>query len=564
MVITYRFLQGGFKADDSFNLRTADHLYEDWNHYSRIHLITQRFYQDEIATDLVLRCNDGEEIQCHQIILCAISNYFKETISVTDVMSHKSCIDVAFPARVIREIMSFIYYGYCDISADTVDMLLSTSMLWQLPLLRNSCIDFIHTRINVKNAIHYYTSAPQHQSADITKHAMHVIKRSFVELCKKGKLNQMDFNNFHKILDSNDMNANTEDIVFQSVIGWVESHPNCVEATKLFETVKFEQLTAEYLCDVVQHHPMMQKPPFINRVRAALTYQLKKQRTPLPTARVTWPKLCARSDTHVLVYGADDKTWNEKGELPSWFNGFTSWCKTDDGMFLLGAEGEDTNECSALIIHMEDGNITNLPKLPGTIRNAGLICAQGHVYVFGGKRFEPEEEKWVLSSEVNRISLTDKIWTTLTDLKYPVCKPLVIERNDAIMVIGGYDKYFKNIKRVQVLNMESGEWVLQENLPAACDNMSGSIVIHNNILTVITSMQLLAYNDDNDSWSVVTYSGLGNRLSAVVYGEHIVVCAEKDNHCQLFYYDSSYSTRWIQEDIDISKCTSPCHYLFAL
>ena len=163
-----------------------------------------------------------------------------------------------------------MYTGQCTITDATATDLLALALQWKLENLSLNCLNHIKYLLTVDNVTEYYESLTTRQCNELAQFTTVFIRGHFTELCQSRHLNSLSLENFCTILESDEINVDSEDVVFDSVVKWVEFNKHITDVTKLLALIRYQGLSRDFLCDVVLDHRLMQDPPQVCSVPYSL------------------------------------------------------------------------------------------------------------------------------------------------------------------------------------------------------------------------------------------------------------------------------------------------------
>ena len=117
-------------------------------------------------------------------------------------------------------------------------------------------------------------------------------------------------------------------------------------------------------------------------------------------------------------------------------------------------------------------------------------------------------------------------------MPYAVYNPLVIQHQQCIYVLGGYNK-----TSVSQYNIQDDTWKRCSDMPVTCESRVTGVVVHDNRIKVITVDKCLMYADDTDTWTVKQYNKLGDRVKAFVRGGQICAAVQNGDIYSMMSYD---------------------------
>ena len=179
--------------------------------------------------------------------------------------------------NVLNTAVAFMYNIDYNIEDDNVIELLKLSVKWQLDSLSKECSQYMSNNITIENAVMFYSFiVTGARSCDSTKFRSFLCE-NFSDLYKQDYLKELSLNNFYTLLADDNINVETEDVVFSAAMEIINKHTSEADIDRCVGLIRFHQMSANFLLDVVQPHPVMLTPERCLLVREALRYQLTNQ-----------------------------------------------------------------------------------------------------------------------------------------------------------------------------------------------------------------------------------------------------------------------------------------------
>ena len=236
---------------------------------------------------------NGSPIECHKVVLSAASPYFKKLL--LNKKDHKllNIMDLSQTSlSVLNTAVAFIYNSDYNIKDNNVIELLQLSVKWQLDSLTKECSQYMSNNIAIENAVTFYSFIVNRtELCDSTKFRSFLCK-NFSELYEQGYLKELSLSNFCILITDDNINVETEDVVFSAAMEIINKHTSEKDIDRCVELIRFHQMSANFLLDVVQPHPVMLTQERCRLVREALRYQLTNQPSPT-TALASRPCTCS-------------------------------------------------------------------------------------------------------------------------------------------------------------------------------------------------------------------------------------------------------------------------------
>ena len=217
-------------------------------------------------------------------------------------------------------------------------------------------------------------------------------------------------------------------------------------------------------------------------------------------------------------------------KLPKWVDDVSSIASHRERVVIVGGRNDRGVDKRALLLDMTDNTkVTQLPNLPEPRHNAGVVLSDNDLYVVGGFNVS-------CSSSVHYLSFGSGAWQRKKSMPDPISRPLVIQHQQCIYVLGGS---INNCLQSSVLqyNIKDDTWKQCSDMPVACDKGVSGVVVHEDRIKVITVDKCLMYADDTDTWTVKQYNKLGYSVNAFVERGQIYAAVRNGRTYSMMSYD---------------------------
>ena len=481
--------------------------------------------------DFTLTTNNTS-IECHKLVLSSASSYFSQLLCNSE--HNTNIIDVSpLPEHILRTVVAFMYNSEYVIDDDNVIELLKFSGIWNLDFLAKLCVEFMNDNITINNACRFYNFAldnvDQHKSQIVNK----FIREHFTSLHESGQLSELSLKNFTTIIEHDEINVKNEDVIFSSAVQIINQQTSVEDINRCLELIRFPHTSGEFLVNVIVGHQLMKEPPRDKYVREALLYQLKKTSTPEVKPPRYWgvPGIYYIGTDHSMyqyVSKAGDNECVNMMNLPEWVNNHSTVASHRERVVIVGGYNSGAGDKRALLFDMTDNTkVTQLPDLPEPCCNTGVVLSNNDVYVFAGYNNKSHELR-----SVYYLSLGSDAWQTKKAMPHGVQCPLVVQHQQCIYVLGGYNK-----TSVSQYNIEDDTWKRCNDMSVSCSSLAAGVVVHEDRIKVITVDRCLMYADDTDTWTVKQYYRLGDAVNAFVRGGQICALVQKGGTYSMMSYD---------------------------
>ena len=496
--------------------------------------------------DFTLTTNNTS-IECHKIVLSSASSYFSELLC--DSEHNTNIIDVTpLPEHILKTLVAFMYNIEYVIDDENVIELLKFSGTWNLDILAKLCVDYMNDNVTINNACRFYNFAldkvDQHKSQIINE----FIREHFTSLHESGQLRELSLKNFTNIIEHDEINVKNEDVIFSSAVQIINQESSDEDTNRCLELIRFPHTSGDFLVNVVLDHQLMKEPPRDKYLREALLYQVNKK----STSEVKPPRYWGRSGIYYIgndhcmyqyVFMDGNNECVKMMNIPEWVNDGSAVASHRERVVIVGGGNEfyGNGDKRALLLDMTDNTkVTQLPDLPEPRYGTGVVLSDNDVYVVGGRNFDINNDYYdvaTLKDSICYLSLRSDGWQTKKSMPHEVSASLVIQHQQCIYVLGGYNNNGHQVSSVLQYNIEDDTWKQCNDMPVVCTSVKSGVVVHEGRIKVITVDKCLIYADDTDTWTVKQYNRLGDIVNAFVSRGQICAVVQNGGTCSMMTYD---------------------------
>ncbi|ELU14031.1 hypothetical protein CAPTEDRAFT_109893, partial [Capitella teleta] len=177
-------------------------------------------------TDITLLLPDDSTISCHKLVLVASSSFFETMFHSGMKESIDKYIKLEFSdADTIRKLVEFIYSGEINVNEDNVQTLVAASEFLLMRDLKAYCEDFLTTLIRSSNHQELCTFGKKFNLKNLLSSAHDFYLSHFMEFVEKPAFEALTEEQLVEVISDDRLNAENEDIVFTSVVRWVNVDP---------------------------------------------------------------------------------------------------------------------------------------------------------------------------------------------------------------------------------------------------------------------------------------------------------------------------------------------------
>ena len=467
---------------------------------------------------------NGSPIECHKVVLSTASPYFRKLLLNKKGYKQQNSIDVSpTPLSVLNTAVAFMYNIDYNIEDAHVLDLLKLSVKWQLDSLSKECSQGTCTSddITIENAVMFYSFIVSGvEFCDSTK-VKSFICEHFTEFYEHGHMKKISLNNFCVLISNGNINVEREDVVFSAAMEIINEHTPEEDIDRCVGFIKFHHMSANFLLDVVQPHPVMLTQERCLLVREALRYQLTNQPSPSTTNG-------KRRAAHDIYYIVDDHIYRYKEDtidlaarkimrIPGVIDNNSSFAFYSNQLVVVS--GLDVT----LVNLTGRGSIEQLPTLPNKYQSldSEVLLTADNIFLLG--RFRKRKSTYhsvVVKCFVFHRSFSNKAWKDAQNVPCSAFSPLIVLHKQTIFVIGCINRR-NHISAMYWYSTANDTWDECDNFDAVVNSRNAYVLVHDDAINVFTSTTRFKYIEESDTWDADHYQLEGNLMKVFVKGQHI-------------------------------------------
>ena len=410
---------------------------------------------------------NGSPIECHKVVLSAASPYFRKLLLDDQNYKLLNIMDLSPTSlSVLNTAVAFMYNIDYNIEDDDVIELLKLSVKWQLDSLSKECSQYMSNNITIENAVMFYSFIVNNAEFCDPIKFRNFISKHFRELYEQGYLKELSLTNFYTLLADNNINVQTEDVVFSAAMEIINKHTSEADIDRCVGLIRFHQMSANFLLDVVQPHPVMLTQERCLLVREALRYQLTNQSSPSTTkgnqrAASDLPIFyIANNNIYRYIQDTSDATSRLVKNFPATIDGKTFFAFHANKLVVISRH-------KVILINMTGGlNIEHLSRLSYQGHFGEVVLSEDRIYFLNSLsdantktknecqaiwtcnrlgRSERHANRHTLgrpssgtssNMSVLYLSFPNEVWTTLQPMPSAIFSPLMVANAHNIYVLG--------------------------------------------------------------------------------------------------------------------------------
>ncbi|XP_055905163.1 kelch-like protein 5 [Eupeodes corollae] len=500
-------------ASSASTSKNEDFVFKCDDHANTVLKKLQTFYNKHEFFDIVLIAGiDDSSEQAHRVVLSAASDYFLAMFRSTlqDANAHEVRLE-NLDGATLRLVLNFMYTAKIELNSNIVETVVMAADFLQLNTLIGACCDFMGDQLEPSNCLGVALFAELHSYTTLFEKAIAYVYANFGNVCKEVEFMKLDEKQLIKLLFSEDICANSHELVFNSLVAWVEhDKENRKQSTyKLLSRVHFTLLTPEFIiesiepvCETVECFKLVHmwlKWHYLPQSRSQITQKFPvegEQRKKLAFHTGT-------SDFQIQTYDAEKNEWSyEKWPMPLKKRIEYGTVLIGDKLFIAGGKqsGQITNSVEYLDLNTMQW--CELPPMALARRWPGMAELNGHLYVVGGE----SAGNWSCSVEI--FDFSTRIWTYSEPLRLSLSFIQVLVLSDNLYAVGNGQRTIERYDPVTV------KWTTtspkeENSLNFGIAAVNGKVYAVGGDFNGIKCETVECYDPAANSWTVAKSLGLG-------------------------------------------------------
>ncbi|KAJ8410085.1 hypothetical protein AAFF_G00211260 [Aldrovandia affinis] len=222
------------------------------------YIIFNELRQSNMLCDVVIEVQQSKFI-AHKAILYANSSYFCTLFDSQDQQSYEI---TGLSPDIMELVIQYIYTSDIPIREKNVENLLRAADKLCVKGLTTACCKFLQVHLSAQNCIATWRTADMHFAIDLRHHAYRYILHHFAEVSYTSRdFPELSFVELRDIIEEDELNVRKEDVVFESIMRWIEHVPIEREhyISLLLPKVRMGLMNADYFMDSVKSNPLVKE-----------------------------------------------------------------------------------------------------------------------------------------------------------------------------------------------------------------------------------------------------------------------------------------------------------------
>ncbi|XP_049420774.1 kelch-like protein 40b [Epinephelus fuscoguttatus] len=481
--------------------------------------------ENEKLVDCVLKIKD-KEFPCHRLVLCACSSYFR-SIFLSDMEESKKreiVLEDVEPG-VMGLVLKYLYTSKINVTEQNVQDIFAVANLYQIPSIFTVCVSFLQKRLSLSNCLAIFRLGLMLDCPRLAISARNFACERFQLISRDEEFLQLLPSELAAILANDNLNVETEEMVFEALMKWVSQDTQSREKDLpgLLDCVRLRLVSEDYLKEKVEKHKLIAFNPELQEklqlVRDALSGKM-------PEVKKSKSK---KEDGGAEEDGENEDNAEEEGLLPGILNDNLRYGMFVRNLILMvndaGAVAYDPTGNDCFVASLS----TQVPK-----NHVSLVTKENQIFVAGGLFYDEQNKDDPLCSYFLQYDPTTADWLGMPPLPSPRFLFGLAEAENSIFVLGGKElkDQEQTLDSVLVYDRHSFKWGESEPLPYPV--YGHATISHNDVVYVIGGKgenksclkKMCAYDAKRFEWKELAPMKVARSLSgATVHKDKIYVAA---------------------------------------
>ncbi|TRZ21495.1 hypothetical protein HGM15179_005614 [Zosterops borbonicus] len=404
-------------------------------------------YDEGQLTDIVVEVDHGKTFSCHRNVLAAISPYFRSmfTSGLTE-STQKEVRIVGVEAESMHLVLNYAYTSRVVLTEANVQALFTAASIFQIPSIQDQCAKYMISHLDPQNSIGVFIFADHYGHQELKDRSQDYIRKKFLSVTKEQEFLQLRKDQLISILNSDDLNVDKEEHVYESIVRWFEHEQNKRE-------VHLPEIFAKCIRMPLLDETFLERIPPVFAQAMAKSCVQKGQ----PSANGYTQRLGMTASEMIICFDAAHKHSGKKQTVPcldSVTGRVFKLCKPpndlrevgilvspDNDIYIAGGYRPSSSEVS--IDHRAESDFWMydhsgnrwIPKAPLLRARIGckLVHCCGKLYAIGGRVYEGDGRNSLKSVEC--YDSRENCWTAVCPMPVAMEFHSAVEYKDNIYVL---------------------------------------------------------------------------------------------------------------------------------
>ena len=364
---------------------STEYEYNDISHSSNVLSGLRTFFRDNIYTDVTVSIQ-GEEFRAHRAILAASSPYFHTLFTSNLGQPNSDVIELQCTTyNAFKQVIEFVYTGQIEVNGENLEEILEAACLFQIVSIQNACETYLKSEIDSGNCIGIRYIAERFSCIELLSHVNDFIVDNFGDVMEQMEFLEVPYFELISLIKQETLKVKDEFEVLDCCLKWY-CHRKAERLAVMEEIFRFVKLPLISM-DSIKH--TMEKFPEILEA-------------------------CSKMFEELQLFHSNPEQFHSKDTFQ--FIPRFSTC-VHSVLYLVGGE-MNPGRTTVNTVQKYDlfrRSWEQCPPMHVARRGAGVVLAQGRLFVFGGSDgyealstcecYDPIKNQWDMISSMFEVCI---------------------------------------------------------------------------------------------------------------------------------------------------------------
>lgn len=172
--------------------------------------------------DVIIRTDDGIQLNAHRLVLGACSPYFRVMFTANFLESRQPIIDLKdVDGLALKDVIDYFYCGELCINSLNAEGLIQLATVLQLEDLIFKCETYLRRNISPTNCLGLQAFGKHYSLESLSEQAMRYVCWYFDDIQKEEEFLHLPVEDLKRVLSHDCLKAPTEELVLEALLKWL-------------------------------------------------------------------------------------------------------------------------------------------------------------------------------------------------------------------------------------------------------------------------------------------------------------------------------------------------------
>ncbi|KAI9563037.1 hypothetical protein GHT06_010494 [Daphnia sinensis] len=530
------------------------------NHSQLILSKMNQYYLNGKLKDVILIAGE-RRLEAHRIVLSAASDYFAAMFTNDFGEANQNEIELqGVDPDALETLVCYCYTGAVELEEDTVECLMATACLLQLPEVVEACSTFLIRQLHPSNCLGIRLFADSQSCTRLLQVAHDYTANHFIEVIGCQEFILLPADEIAKLLASDDLNVPNEELMFQALMLWLRHDlpERKKELPHLLSLIKLPLISPGFIADHVESNLIFREDRVCQElIVEALKYHLLPERRSTLQSQRTRPRKSTVGSLYIV--GGMDASTKGPTSVDKFCLRTNSWSSPTASMTGRRLQfGVAVVDNKIYVVGGRDGLKTlstvecwdpwtkvwsSMPPMATHRHGLGVASLEGPLYAVGG------HDGWSYLNSVERWDPVTRQWSFVAPMNSQRSTVGVAALNGKLYAVGGRDGS-SCLRTVECYDPHTNRWTLVA--PMSKRRGGVGVAVAHGFLYAFGGHDAPASNPSaarfdcverydplSDSWTIVTSMKNGRDAMGVAFmGDRLFIVGGFDGQAYLNFVEA--------------------------